>query len=286
MKKILILLLILLVAGGCASSVSWEDAKPVMEEVYQTAIKDASGYDSYSADEFKALIASVCERAESLEEGIKEDKQEEIKEIYHDNIVLRLLASESNSIESNMINQLSLAVEDMIISAYEKNGELKENKDKMHELREQIDGWNDDNWALVEKRKKLSWNEVKDEYEKLEQDTIAELKAADEVVEAELEEYKNIITDNYSAIANGVDANNKKYADLIYESAVALNEYTKDLEGEQAEKVNKLAVSAKNFVQICYGANITDDLDFETQVQSAKKWTLSLWNEITTLLRQ
>ncbi len=285
MKKILIYISILILLAGCGpKNVSWEDAKDGLETLYKETIEKASSYDSYSVSQFKELFTSVSERALSLKEGIKEDEQEDIRSLYADNVLLRYLASESNSLESSKINTFSLNVEDLIKAAFEKADTFKQLQSDVSSLSEEISSWNDDNWALVEKKKTMKWAQVEDDYIALEEKTIDELPAPEDVDELQLEGYKNTIIDNYEAIEAGIDESNKANADAMYEAAVALREYTKDLEGSAAEKVYGLADRAIAYVKECYGEKISPASNFPTLASETKKWTLSVWNELVKLL--
>ena len=119
----------------------------------------------------------------------------------------------------------------------------------------------------------------------MEDAVIENLADASKLGETDLEEYKNTILNNYELIADGIDEKNRENADVIYEAAVALREYTLGLEAEAPEKVHRFACQAIEYVKAAYGEKIDDpDYDFPALAKDAQKWTLSLWNELIKLL--
>ena len=86
-------------------------------------------------------------------------------------------------------------------------------------------------------------------------------------------------------MTNNID-NEKETANKVYAAAIQLKEYTRKLKGNTADKVYNFANQTLNYVIKSYGGEIDEtDYDFLDRVTSAKKWSLSTWNEIVTLLR-
>ena len=285
MKKIFSLLLIIGLLTGCgAKNIAWSDAQSKYDEAYKQMIETAAAYDSYSIDEFKQLTDSVIAKAAEVESGVKEEDEEGLLSLYKDAILLQQLSGESNSIEANSLNLLSEDIQDLIKAAYDKE-KLDDRKNAISQKAAEIQAWSDDNWALVEKKKKISWSQVASHYETLEADTIAALPYASQLSETDLEGYKNTILSNYPLIKEGVLEENQANADAVYEAGIALKYYMEDLEGEDAKKVYDLGYQAMEYVKSCYGEAIeVPDYRFEELAASAEKWTLSLWNELIKLL--
>lgn len=285
MKKFLTLLLVIGILSGCgAKTISWEDAQARYEQAYDQMVETAAAYDSYSIEEFKTLTSNVINKAAEVTSGVKEEDEEGLLSLYKDAILLQQLSGQSNSIEANSLNLLCEDVQALIKAAYEKE-KLEDLKDAVAKKAAEIEGWSDTNWALVEKKKKLTWSEVASHYEELKTATIDSLPYASELTETDLEGYKNTILNNYPLIKDGVLEENQTNADAVYEAGLALQYYMEGLDSEDAVKVYDLGEQAIEYVKSCYGEPITlSDYRFEQIAAGAEKWTLSLWNELIKLL--
>ncbi|MBQ5445037.1 MAG: hypothetical protein IIU29_07615 [Erysipelotrichaceae bacterium] len=285
MKKFLTLLLVIGILSGCgAKTISWEDAQARYEQAYNQMVETAAAYDSYSIKEFKTLTSNVINKAAEVTSGVKEEDEEGLLSLYKDAILLQQLSGQSNSIEANSLNLLCEDVQALIKAAYEKE-KLEDLKDAVAKKAAEIESWSDTNWALVEKKKKLTWSEVASHYEELETVTIDSLPYASELTETDLEGYKNTILNNYPLIKDGILEENQANADAVYEAGLALRYYMEGLDSEDAVKVYDLGEQAIEYVKSCYGEPITlPDYRFEQIAAGAEKWTLSLWNELIKLL--
>ena len=285
MKKFLTLLLVIGILSGCgAKTISWEDAQARYEQAYNQMVETAAAYDSYSIEEFKTLTSNVINKAAEVTSGVKEEDEEGLLSLYKDAILLQQLSGQSNSIEANSLNLLCEDVQALIKAAYEKE-KLEDLKDAVAKKAAEIESWSDTNWALVEKKKKLTWSEVASHYEELKTVTIDSLPYASELTETDLEGYKNTILNNYPLIKDGVLEENQANADAVYEAGLALRYYMEGLDSEDAAKVYDLGEQAIEYVKSCYGEPITlPDYRFEQIAAGAEKWTLSLWNELIKLL--
>ncbi|MBQ1900166.1 MAG: hypothetical protein II153_04600 [Erysipelotrichaceae bacterium] len=247
-------------------------------------VETAAAYDSYSIEEFKTLTSNVINKAAEVTSGVKEEDEEGLLSLYKDAILLQQLSGQSNSIEANSLNLLCEDVQALIKAAYEKE-KLEDLKDAVAKKAAEIESWSDTNWALVEKKKKLTWSEVASHYEELETVTIDSLPYASELTETDLEGYKNTILNNYPLIKDGILEENQANADAVYEAGLALRYYMEGLDSEDAVKVYDLGEQAIEYVKSCYGEPITlPDYRFEQIAAGAEKWTLSLWNELIKLL--
>ena len=86
---------------------------------------------------------------------------------------------------------------------------------------------------------------------------------------------------------SGVKENNQQPAYDIYKAAYKLQAYTQNIDAESAIKVNDFAIHAMEYVQKAYGKQIDDSgYDFLDEIESAKKWPLSLWSELTALMKK
>ena len=142
-------------------------------------------------------------------------------------------------------------------------------------------------WRPIEIRPLIKWEEVKDAYDALSEEVLNNLTKKKEVTEEQLVTLKNYITDNYAKIKDGVTQENEEYAKGLYSAALQLQEYTNKMKGDAAAKVNQFATHALEFIMNAYGEPIEDETyDFLNEVDSATKWTLSLWNEIVARLQK
>ena len=286
MKKVLMIIIISILLSGCGKkTVSWDDARDKYEKEYAATIERAAAYETYSAGELYHLTGMIIDRIEEITPGVTAENEEGLLSLYSDAVILEQLSSRSNSLQSRKLSEFAAGVQELIGLAYEKNSAFNTAKSELLVKAEEIRNWNEEDWELAAIRKKIRWPEVEEYYLAMEDEVIMNLSDADELGETDLEEYKKTILNNYELIADGVDEKNRENADVIYEAAVALREYTADLEGESAEKVCRFAFQAIEYVKASYGEKIDDpDYDFPILAKDAEKWTLSLWNELIKLL--
>ena len=285
MKKALILILLFLLSACGSKNASWEDVKPQYEEAYNEMIKKAGEADDFLRDDFIDLIAKIREETQALSSPVTKDDEENALSLYKDAILLGQLGSQSNSLQSAQLGAFSEKIQSLIELAFNKNDSFKEFKAQILEETEQILSWSDDDWKLVERRKKITWNEVEDFYLAMEERLDEEFIPGNELSEYDLESYKDIILNQYPDLVEGVDELNRHNADGMYEAAYSLAHYTEDLEGEDAQKVYRFATQAMEYVKGAYGEKIDDpDYCFPDLAKDAEKWTLSLWNELIKLL--
>lgn len=285
MKKILILILVLLLSGCGSKNIKWEDVSSVYDELNTTAAQKVSSYEAYGEDVYKALLNEIKGNLENLSSGIKADGEEAAKTIWLDAEMLKQLAASFNNDASDSLSYLAESLQKLVQGAYGKASDFKDAKQTVSNLLDEALEWGSDMWSLIEKKKTIKWTQVKEGYETLKEETLYNLPRPSEITELELEGYKDTILNNYELIKDGVTEETKINADVIYEAAVSLKEYTEDLSGETAEKVTRFADQAISYVMEAYGEKIEDpDYDFLKIAQDAGKWTLSVWNELVKLI--
>ncbi|MBQ6333724.1 MAG: hypothetical protein IJI46_01460 [Erysipelotrichaceae bacterium] len=282
MKKVLILIAVLLLTACSAKNISWQDVQADYDSLSKEAIAAAEENADFLTADYQALLNDILSGVNNLEAGVKQEEQDTARSLYANAAKLEALVASFNNEEASRLNDLAGKLKELVKAAYEKSSDFKDAKNSLISLTQEI---LEDDLSGVQKKKKILWAEVKDEYEQLVQTTIENLPAPKEVSEAQLELYKNVILSNYEDLSNGVNQDNKEAADMIYEAATALHEYTYRLNSVEADKVNRFAIGACQYVEECYGEKIDDpDYDFLTTVTEARKWTLSLWNELVKLL--
>ena len=280
MKKILPIILLLLLAG-CSKTISYEDVRTSYDEAYAAAINEASAYENYSISQFQDLTSTVVTKLKDLENKMNEENSQKALSLYRDTILLEQLSSRSNSLQSRELSEFCTKIEELIPKAYDKDDAFAREKESLLSEGENILTWTEEDWRLVEIRKKILWNEVSSSYEAMEEELKASFPDAQEMQETDLEHYKNIILASYMEIKDGIDETNRQCADEIYSSAYALKYYTEDLESNSAIRVTTFADQAMKYVMESYGVSIEDpDYDFFREAENASKFTLSMWNEI------
>lgn len=286
MKKVLMIIVLSVLLAGCGEkTISWQDAQVKYEEIYSSIIEKAATYESFSADQLSILFNTVAEKIEGLSSGVKADDEEGLISLYSDAVMLEQLSSRSNSLQSRSLSEFAAKAQELIKAAYDKDSSFDAAKSELLAIAQEIQNWTAEDWNLVEIRKKISWAAVEEAYQAMEEEVIENLPDGSTLGETDLEEFKNTILNNYELILDGVNDSNRENADVIYEAAIALREYTADLEGETAEKVFRFASQACEFVKASYGEEIDDpDYDFPALAKDAEKWTLSVWNELVKLL--
>ena len=66
-------------------------------------------------------------------------------------------------------------IKELIRSYYDKETDQTSIKDRLDQEFDTVLSWSDDEWAAVEKRKMITWNEVEEEYAALEENAIANM---------------------------------------------------------------------------------------------------------------
>ena len=286
MKKILILSIVVLLCGCSAKTLAWKDAASSFEDLIAEADQMASGYESYDGSDYIRILTAVKNGLEELSSGIKEEDRDNAETIYFNAQVLKQMAENCGSEGSEELTQLCGQIQDLVKGAYEKTSDFKDRKEEILASIDEVLDWNDESWLALEKRKRISWSQVKEAYETLEEETIGNLPKAYQISETDLEGYKNTIIANYTLIANGVSEQTRENADAVYEAAVSLMHYTEGINSVTADKVYRFASQACDYVKEAYGEKTEDpDYDFLKAAQDARKWTLSVWNELIKLIK-
>lgn len=282
MKKLLLIILCTAMCA-CSKTPTWEDVSEKFMQVQESATNPAENSDIFLAADYKKIISAIKEEIASLE---KTDEEALLK-IYGDAAVLEKSVSSYSNEQSSQIIKLSDKIKELVRSYYEKGSNQTAVKEELDEMFETILNWSQDEWVTIEKRKLLTWTEVESDYEALKEEVIANMTYRKDVTEIELEELNETIVDNYKLISEGITDANRDKADEMYKAAVVLKEYTENLKTANCKKVADYADDAISYILGLYGAEVTDeDYDFIKRAESAAKWSLNLWNEVTTQLKR
>ncbi|MBO4919272.1 MAG: hypothetical protein J5365_03855 [Erysipelotrichaceae bacterium] len=287
MKKILILLCVIMLVACSSKGLSWNDVKDRYDELSQTIENAADLSDTFLQDDYKKILNSALDSIEQLKSGVSKDDEQTAENLYKIAEGLEKITGLFSSDSSGQLALLAEEIKELVAAAYDKAPDFEQLKEKVRNDIDAILNWSSQQWLSVEKRQTLKWEDVADDYDVLYEDTVRSLKRARDVTEEDLIELKDVILNNYEQILYGIDKEKRETADQIYAAAVSLKEYTEDLKGNAAEKVNRFAGQAIEYVESVYGKTVEDpDFDFLKEVESAGKWTLSLFNEITTQMKR
>ena len=287
MKKILILLCVIMLGACSAKGLSWDDVKARYDELSETVGNAADQSDVFLKDDYEKILNNALESIEELNSGVDIDGEQTAEDLFRFAEGLVKITSLFSSDSSVQLALVAGEIKELVKAAYDKSPDFEQLKEKIRNDVLEILGWSKAQWLSVEKRQTLKWEDVADDYDSLYQDTIKGLKRFRDVTETDLIGLKDTILNGYELIAYGIDENNRETADEVYAAAVSLKEYTQDLKGNAAEKVNRFATQTMEFVEAVYGKTVEDpDYDFLKEVENTGKWTLSMFNEITTQMKR
>lgn len=287
MKKIFIIFTVTLLCACSSKTIKWQDVEEKYNEIETNCQSYMADEKTITKQDFTLLINNISDNIEDFQAGIIKDNEEIAQTLYENACKLLNLSSYSNSIYANSLQKFAQNVKDLVISAYDNADNFSELKTQITDQLNKIDTWQDKEWKTIEKYPSVSWSEVETIYQQLEQEVSNELTPRAKVDETELENIKYTIINNYESILSGVKENNQQPAYDIYKAAYKLQAYTQNIDAESAIKVNDFAIHAMEYVQKAYGKQIDDSgYDFLNEIESAKKWPLSLWSELTALMKK
>ena len=283
LKKLFITILISLLLVSCGSKTpKWDDVKQEYEDLYTTTTNSIQDGRSFSISDIRFCLSTITETLDTL----SNKDITNAKTLYENAAKLKAVASMSNSINAKMFIEFGDKLMNLVSSAYNNDSNFKADKQSLLTQLDELNNLDDSVLKDLEIKEKLKWSDIENQFE----DAINQFKETmtdkDDVLEHELEEYKDIITNNAAKLERGINTDNLELAKLIYESGYALQVYTEDLiENENIKKVYDLGAHAMEYVKKCAGENISTSYDFFKEIENANKWTLSLWNEIVMKLR-
>ena len=288
MKKILIvLLLLLLTACGGSKKLTWEDVKATYEEVETSASQKISSLDEIIKSDYTELTDYIKNNYKSVIYDGKATGKDYV-ELYKKAIELRLLSSMNNSINANELALLADDVIELIKASLESEEALVPIKEKIEEKIADVNTWEDKIWATLEKRNKIKWSKVEKQYEYIDDNFKADMLPNEEVIESDLEALKKVITNGYEEIANGINADNDEIAKNMYKAAKQLWWYTKFVYSDNADKVYYFCDKTMDYIKSQYEGYVSEyePYNYEEEITQAKKYTQSVFNEISILLKQ
>ena len=286
MKKIMIIILTIVLCA-CSSALKWDDVQDRYAQLSESVENIAQDATEFTKKDYEGLLDELSEDVQAIQTGISKDDTAAADALYETAVKLEKVAALFSNDSSAQLTLLSQAVKDLVVAAYNKSDGFEDLRNDVTDKITTIRSWGDDMWRPIEIRPLIKWEEVKDAYDALSEEVLNNLTKKKEVTEEQLVTLKNYITDNYAKIKDGVTQENEEYAKGLYSAALQLQEYTNKMKGDAAAKVNQFATHALEFIMNAYGEPIEDETyDFLNEVDSATKWTLSLWNEIVARLQK
>ncbi|MBR4420915.1 MAG: hypothetical protein IKS69_00095 [Erysipelotrichaceae bacterium] len=286
MKKIMIIILTIVLCA-CSSALKWDDVQDRYAQLSESVENIAQDAKEFTKKDYEGLLDELSEDVQAIQTGISKDDTAAADALYETAVKLEKIAALFSNDSSAQLTLLSQAVKDLVVAAYNKSDGFEDLRNDVTDKIAAIRSWGDDMWRPIEIRPLIKWEEVKDAYDALSEEVLNNLTKKKEVTEEQLVTLKNYITDNYAKIKDGVTQENEEYAKGLYSAALQLQEYTNKMKGDAAAKVNQFATHALEFIMNAYGEPIEDETyDFLNEVDSATKWTLSLWNEIVARLQK
>lgn len=292
MKKLLTILLALFTIVGCANKApTWEKIQGEYEEIKQEVIDITENSETFFKEDYLNAVNELKELISSLEKSTEEFNTVHLQKIYKLTYSIETISSKYPGLAASKINNITRVVDALIESVYDGTDEdfettKQEALDKLSEL----DELTNKQWAEIEKKVLLKWDEVAEEYDELAIDARSSMTDPKEVTEAELDDLKNDIIDKYEDIAYGITIFNQDSAKDIYADAVILEAYARKTTSEQGKTVRYFALDTMSYVKQCYGKVLDEsealEQDYPLSIEGAKKWTQSVWNYITTELKK
>ncbi len=283
LKKIVIALMIIMITGCSASGLSWSDVENSYVEM-DGAINDPAISGEFLKSDYISIIEDIKTALDGFSSGIKEDRSQADR-LWEDAVKLQKAVEATDAASPLMV--LANDLKQLIKAAYDKSESFTSIKENVITAIDEILAWDDMQWASVERHPLLGWEDAKELLEAAAAEALETMTPKKKVTESEIEGYKDTILDSYAAIEKGVDRSSLDSAAKIWAAASVLEEYTDEVEGRAPEMVNSFARQTLMYVREKLGETIDDpDYDFPLQIETARKWTLSTLNELTTSLKK
>ncbi|MBR4462059.1 MAG: hypothetical protein IKS51_05735 [Erysipelotrichaceae bacterium] len=286
MKKIMAILLAILLCA-CSNSLKWEDVQEKYAEMEATAENLVEQAEEFTRKDYQSLLDEIEEGVDALQAGIAKDDTATADALYETAVKLEKISTLFSNDSSSQLELLAESVKELVVLAYNKTDGFEDLRNGIKEKLNAIGNWSDDMWASVEKRKLIRWEDVMESYDEFAKEVVANMTKKKEVTEEQLVTLKNYIVDHYEELRYGVTEDKQEAAQELYSAALQLQEYTNKMKGDAGPKVNAFATHAIEYIMNAYGVPIEDETyDFLNEAESARKWTLSLWNEVVARLQR
>lgn len=290
MKKVILVIMCVFLLTGCQKKLTWQDVEDSYKQVEQEVKNNVDQKDIILKEDYQELIDELDSCITNVEFSQKEENQNILRNAYKTSQYIGLLASLFDGNCAQQLIALSLDGKALSKSIYENNKDDFNNlKDKVLSEINEITNWNDEQWRTVEKKAKILWNNVETKFDEIAQEAKDNITEYGEVAENELDTLKHTIIDNYDLVKDGITEDTNQIAQDMYIAAIKLEQYTRRIYGEASDIVWNFAKDTQSFIKECYGKVLDEDEAYKdiytSEIEDAKTWTQSIWNEITTNLK-
>lgn len=135
----------------------------------------------------------------------------------------------------------------------------------------------------------IFWNDVKNDYEKIEVESEREAENMDNVDYKYIKNLENNIETNYAEIKDGIDNNNEESAKEIYKSASLIEQLNKKDNVNINDELLTLSNNSKKLVKHYYGEADEDFTtvknNFEKGIENIKNYTEDKWQEFVDMIK-
>lgn len=291
MKKTLILLTILMFLTSCSAKKTWDDVKQDFSKAKEEVDTTAEKIESYSAQNYKEFLSQIDNYVSEIEFNQDDSNQEKLLKAYKAAEYISVFASFFDGNCAQQLLSLATNVNDLTVALY--NGDKTTFTNLKNTIQTQISEtktWAEDQWSSIEKKSKIMWSDIESKINDIENNAKENINNFNEVTEYELDELKHLIIDNYELIKDGITEDTNQIAQNMYDAAVKLDIYVSEINNQEFDKIKTFAQHALSYVKSCYG-KILDDSEklqesFKNDVDNARKWTQSTWNQFTIELKK
>lgn len=290
MKKVILVIMCVFLLTGCQKKLTWQDVEDSYKQVEQEVKNNVDQKDIILKEDYQELIDELDSCITNVEFSQKEENQNILRNAYKTSQYIGLLASLFDGNCAQQLITLSLDGKALSKSIYENNKDDFNNlKDKVLSEINEITNWNDEQWRTVEKKAKILWNNVETKFDEIAQEAKDNITEYGEVAENELDTLKHTIIDNYDLVKDGITEDTNQISQDMYIAAIKLEQYTRRIYGEASDIVWNFAKDTQSFIKECYGKVLDENEEYKdiytSEIEDAKTWTQSIWNEITTNLK-
>lgn len=272
---------------ACGSKkITWEDVEEAYTATQDSIYEKVNSLEEIYKDDYLKLTDYIRDNYGNVIFNEKADGKDYI-ELYAKALELRALSSINNSTYANELVVYGDEVISLIKASLISSEEVETIKQKLLDTTADIYTWEEKIWHQLEKRNYIKWSEVEKQYNFIDENFKNDMLSNLEVSEADLENLKKTIVNNYEDIKYGITASNNDTAKEVYTAAKKLWWYTKFIYSDNADKVFYFADKTIDFVKSQYSGYVSEHeaYDYEEEITAAKKYTQSIFNEIAILLK-
>ena len=133
------------------------------------------------------------------------------------------------------------------------------------------------------------WDEVKTDYQKLENEAKTELDKQKNISKEDVNKLIDTVKDDYAKLKDGIDNDNKQTAQEMYKAAHKLELLGERNETAKDNEIVRIGTNAKEYIRHLHGegdrnfGDVTNDI--ETGFEKIGDFTENVWNDFLNLFR-